>query len=313
METKLIKLKQEFLEYLEIERGRSLKTVENYDHYLKRFLKFAQIDTPEEITDDIVRRYRLWLNRLPTQAGQAAERPIGAESLKKKTQNYHLIALRIFLKYIIRRDENTLSPDKIELVKVGDRNLDLISIEELERLLKAPKGDDLKNLRDKAMFELLFSTGLRVSELCALSRYIDIKKDELSVRGKGDKVRLVFLSSRAKDALKKYLNKRTDVDDALFISISKSYNLKPKTSRLTPRSMERIIKYHAIKAGIDKKVTPHIIRHSFATDLLENGADIRSVQALLGHANIATTQIYTHVTDRRLKDIHKTFHGKRRK
>ncbi len=300
-------LKKEFLEYLEIEKGRSLKTVENYGRYLERFLSFAKINSPEDITDDVVRRYRLWLNR------QTVERASGEESLKKKTQNYHLIALRTFLKYLGKRGEDTLSPEKIELAKVGERIIDIISNEELERLLEAPNGFDLKNLRDKALLELLFSTGLRVSELCALSRYIDLKKDEFSVRGKGDKVRLVFLSARAKDALKKYLDKREDVDDALFISISKSYKLKAKSSRLTSRSVERIIKYYAIKAGIDKKVTPHIIRHSFATDLLENGADLRSVQALLGHANIATTQIYTHVTDKHLKDIHKAFHGKQRK
>ena len=301
------KLKKEFLEHLEIEKGRSLKTAENYDRYLKRFLSFAHVHSPSDITEDVVRRYRLWLNR------QVVDRASGEESLKKKTQNYHLIALRTFLKYLGKRGEETLSPEKIELAKVGDRNLDLISGDELDRLLNAPQGDDLKNLRDKALLELLFSTGLRVSELCALSRYIDLKKDEFSVRGKGDKVRLVFLSSRAKDALKKYIHKRMDVDDALFIRFSKSYKLKANSLRLTPRSAERIVKYHAIAAGIDKKVTPHIIRHSFATDLLENGADLRSVQALLGHANIATTQIYTHVTDKHLKDIHKAFHGKQRK
>ncbi|MDP3726171.1 MAG: tyrosine-type recombinase/integrase [bacterium] len=310
MANKIKILKKEFLEYLEIEKGRSLKTVENYGRYLERFLSFAKINSPEDITDDVVRRYRLWLNR------QTVQRPAGEESLKKKTQNYHLIALRTFLKYLGKRDEKTLSPEKIELAKVGERNIDIISNEELERLLEAPDGADIKNLRDKAILELLFSTGLRVSELCALSRYIDLKKDEFSVRGKGDKVRLVFLSARAKDALKKYLNKRTDVDDALFVRIPKATprkNSGQASSRLTPRSVERIIKYYAIKAGIDKKVTPHVIRHSFATDLLENGADLRSVQVLLGHANIATTQIYTHVTDRHLKDVHKAFHGKRRR
>ncbi|MBI2047668.1 MAG: tyrosine-type recombinase/integrase [Parcubacteria group bacterium] len=308
MENKLTKLKREFLEYLEIEKGRSLKTVENYDRYLVRFLSFASISVPEKITDDLVRRYRLWLNR------QEVRRPEGNSPLKKKTQNYYLIALRSFLKYLIGRGEKTLSPDRIELAKSGDRSLDLISTNELERLLATPKGDDIKDLRDKAILELLFSTGLRVSELCALSRYIDIKKDEMTVRGKGDKVRLVFLSSRAKDAVKKYLDKRTDTDDALFIQIGRSIPKgKDVSLRLTSRSVERIIKQHALAAGIDKKVTPHIIRHSFATDLLENGADLRSVQALLGHANIATTQIYTHVTDKHLKDIHRAFHGKRRK
>lgn len=307
MVNKIETFKKEFLEYLEIEKGRSLKTVENYGRYLERFLSFAEIDSPNDITDDVVRRYRLWLNR------QTVERASGEEPLKKKTQNYHLIALRVFLKYLSKRGAESLSAEQVELAKTGERQIDLISKEELERLLEAPDGIDLKNLRDKAILELLFSTGLRVSELCALSRYIDLKKDEFSVRGKGDKVRLVFLSARAKDALKKYLNKRVDVDDALFVRIIRESRIMNQGLRLTPRSVERIIKYYAIKAGIDKKVTPHIIRHSFATDLLENGADLRSVQALLGHANIATTQIYTHVTDRHLKDVHKAFHGKQRK
>ena len=178
--------------------------------------------------------------------------------------------------------------------------------------MKAPEGDDLKSLRDCAILELLFSTGLRVSELASLSRDIDLKRDELSVRGKGDKVRVVFLSSRAKDILQRYLLKRVDIDDALFIRLGRNMS-KDDSLRLTPRSIERIVKYYAVKAGITKIVTPHIIRHSFATDLLQNGADLRSVQALLGHANIATTQVYTHVTDKHLRDIHKAFHDKRRR
>ena len=293
-------LKGEFLEYVEIERGRSLKTIENYRRYLVRFLKYAHVAHPEKITDEVLRQYRLELNR---------------GGLSRRTQNYYLIALRGFLKYLARRSIASLPPERIELAKETDRDLDLISSSELERLLGAPNGNDIRNLRDKALLELFFSTGLRVSELCSLSRYLDLKKDEFSIRGKGGKVRLVFLSPRAKDALKKYLDKRVDVDDALFVRISKS-NVKGQMSkislRLTPRSVERIVKHYSLKAGIDKKVTPHIIRHSFATDLLENGADIRSVQALLGHANISTTQIYTHVTDKRLKDIHKAFHGKGR-
>ncbi|MEK7178652.1 MAG: tyrosine-type recombinase/integrase [Patescibacteria group bacterium] len=315
----LEKRQREFLEYLEIEKGRSLKTVENYGRYLAHFFSFAGVGAPEDITEDLVRRYRLFLNR------QSVKRPDGNTTLKKKTQNYYLIALRSFLKYLLKRGDAVISPDRIELAKAGDRSLDLISGEELGRLLKAPDADTLRGFRDKAMLELLFSTGLRVSELCALSRYIDLKRDEFSVRGKGEKVRLVFLSARAKDALKKYLDKRMDVDDALFVRISKSNgkgsagakaladkHMSNVSMRLTSRSVERIIKYYAIKAGIDKKVTPHIIRHSFATDLLENGADLRSVQALLGHAHIATTQVYTHVTDKHLKDIHRAFHGKRR-
>ena len=186
---------------------------------------------------------------------------------------------------------------------------------ELERLLNAPTGESLKSLRDKAMLELLFSTGLRVSELCSLSRKLDLSRDEFSVRGKGEKVRVVFLSDESKEAITQYLKKRDDIDPALFINLS---TIGKKTDedislRLTPRSVERIIKKYAISVGIDKKVTPHVIRHSFATDLLQNGADLRSVQAMLGHANIATTQVYTHVTDKHLKDIHKTFHGINRK
>ncbi len=218
--------------------------------------------------------------------------------MKKKTQNYYLIALRAFLKYLQREGIKTLAPERIELAKVPERSLDLISSAELNRLMKAPDGDDLKSLRDRAILELLFSTGLRVSELCALTDDIDLSRDEMSVRGKGEKVRVVFISEDAKNALRAYLKVRQGMEESLF--------------SLTPRSVETLVKRYAIKAGITKKVTPHVIRHSFATDLLENGADLRSVQALLGHANIATTQIYTHVTDTHLRDIHKAFHGKRR-
>lgn len=304
----LKELKKEYLEYLEIEKGRSLKTVENYDRYLTRFFEFAKVDLPKSINDNVVREFRLWLNRQIARDGK-----LGEETLKKKTQNYYLIALRSFLKYLIKRDVSSLSPDRIELAKVSERHLDLISVEELNRLLNAPDGDDLKSLRDKALLELLFSTGLRVSELCSLPRDLDLRKDEFSVRGKGEKVRVVFLSDSAKDAVKKYLAKRTDVDDALFVQIPRS-NVKRQmsnvSSSLTPRSVERIVAHYAIKAGISKKVTPHVIRHSFATDLLGNGADIRSVQIMLGHASISTTQIYTHVTDKQLRDVHKKFHSK---
>lgn len=306
--SELESLKREFLEHLEIEKGRSLKTIENYDHYLSRFLEFSNNTSPKDITDAGVREYRLWLNRQ-----DAGKKPGGVrETLKRKTQNYYLIALRAFLKYLRKRGIESMSPERIELAKVGDRSLDLISIDELDRLLKAPSGGNLKDLRDSAIIELLFSTGLRVSELCSLHRDLDLNRDELSVRGKGDKVRVVFLSDAAKEKIKKYLQKRDDIDDALFVQLGKGAKTA-STQRLTPRSVERIIKAYAIKAGIIRKVTPHVIRHSFATDLLQNGADLRSVQALLGHANIATTQIYTHVTDAHLRDIHKTFHGKGRK
>ena len=301
-------LKREFLEYLEIEKGRSLLTVGNYDRYLSRFLEFSKAKKPKDISDKSIREYRLWLNR--QDAGTTTEGR--RDTLKRKTQNYYLIALRAFLKYLRKREIESMSPERIELAKVSERDLDLISIDDLERLMQAPDGSDLKDLRDRAILELLFSTGLRVSELCSLNSDIDLKRDELSVRGKGDKIRVVFLSQNAKQILKTYLDKRTDMDEALFVQFGK--NAKSKNSlRLTPRSVERIVKHYAIKAGISKKVTPHVIRHSFATDLLQNGADLRSVQALLGHANIATTQVYTHVTDKHLHDIHKTFHGKRRK
>ena len=205
-----------------------------------------------------------------------------------------------------------MSPEAIELAKVGERQLDLISKEELQRLMKAPSGDDIKSLRDKAILELLFSTGLRISELCSLTRDIDIRAEEMSIRGKGEKVRVIFISDEAREALKKYLDKRTDVEDALFIKVGAEKKPKAEGSGLTRRSIERIVKHYAVVAGISKKVTPHVIRHCFATDLLSNGADLRSVQMLLGHANIGTTQIYTHVTDSELKRVHKKFHNNRK-
>jgi site-specific recombinase XerD len=309
----LARLKTEFLEHTEIEKGRSLKTVENYDRYLKRFLAFAAISDPKDITDDLVRKYHVWLNRQTVKGNlRGGEEGIIGGTLKKRTQNYYLIALRSFLKYLVRRGVTSLPPERIDLAKVSERHLDLMSSEDLERLLAAPEGEDIRALRDRAMLELLFSTGLRVSELCSLSRYVDLKKDELSVRGKGEKVRVVFLSPEAKEAVKKYIDRRGDVDDALFIKHTKGGATTAVSLRLASRSVERAVKHYAIKAGISKKVTPHVIRHSFATDLLENGADLRSVQALLGHSNISTTQIYTHVTDKGLREIHKTFHGKKR-
>lgn len=306
--------KRRFLEYTEIERGRSVNTVENYDRYLTRFIAHTKLKNPEEINYEIVREYRLWLNRQPV--GES-RRGISAGTLKKRTQNYYLIALRAFLKYLMRQGVSVMSPEKIELAKVSERELDLISGQDLSRLLKAPDGDNLTAFRDTAILELLFSTGLRVSELCRLSRDIDLSRDEFSVRGKGEKVRVVFLSDTAKRALKIYLDKRTDMDDALFVQVGrggeKSLLRKEGSLRLTPRSVERLVKHYAIKSGISKKVTPHVIRHSFATDLLENGADLRSVQALLGHSSIVTTQIYTHVTDSKLREVHKQFHDKKRK
>ena len=292
----------------------------NYDHYLSKFISIAKPGTAKGITDDAIREFRLQLNRSPGVFVKGQARA----TMKKNTQNYHLIALRRFLKYMMKRGITSLSPDRIELAKVGGRHLDLISHDELKRLLAAPNKtdlvlkesdeatrakDELRHLRDKAILELFFSTGLRLAELCSLNRDLDLSKDEFSIRGKGEKVRVVFLSDDAKDAIRAYLEKRTDMDEPMFVQMSNRKGADD--GRLTPRSIERMVREYATRAGISKKVTPHVLRHSFATDLLENGADIRSVQVMLGHANIQTTQIYTHVTDRQLKEIHKKFHSKR--
>lgn len=307
MVSRLEQLKREFLEHVEIEKGNSLKTVNNYDHYLSRFFEFANISDPQQITDDKIREFRLYLNRQPGVKIRGQQ----ASTLKKNTQNYHLIALRSFLKYMMKRGVTSLPPDRIELAKIKERSLDLISTDELSRLMDAPDKTTQKGLRDLAVLELFFSTGLRLSELCSLDRDLDLSKDEFSIRGKGEKVRVVFLSDSAKDSIREYLKNRKDLEEPLFIQYSHNGSKANKSNRLTPRSIERIVKHYAIKAGISKKVTPHVIRHSFATDLLSNGADIRSVQMMLGHANIATTQIYTHITDKQLRDVHKKFHSKK--
>ncbi len=303
---KLGELQRQFLEYLEIERGRSVKTIENYGHYLDTFLAYAKIDDPKKLTEEMVREFRIHLNRQPgTKVGGRME------PMKRKTQNYYLIAVRAFLKYLRKRGIESLNPERIELAKVPERSLDLITAAELNRLLGAPDVSTPVGLRDRAILELLFSTGLRISELCNLSiDDVDLTRDEFSVRGKGDKVRVVFLSDDAKQAVKEYLQSRKDMDDALFVQYGKNAK-NAKELRLSVRAVQRMMKQCAAKAGITRKVTPHVIRHSFATDLLQNGADLRSVQALLGHANIATTQVYTHVTDKHLLEVHKKFHGKR--
>jgi site-specific recombinase XerD len=293
--------KRQFLEYTEIERGRAVKTIENYDRYLTRFFAFTNIRDTSEITEEKIREFRLWLNRQPG---------TGNDSMKRKTQNYYLIAIRAFLKFLRKRDIEGLSPEKIELAKLPERSLDLITPLELKRLMEAADGPDLRSLRDKAILEMFFSTGLRVSELCALNSDIDLTREDMSVRGKGDKVRVVFLSQEAKDATSIYLKARKDMEEALFVNIPLETQSKRSPTRLTSRSIERMIKIYAAKAGITKKVTPHVLRHSFATDLLSNGADIRSVQQLLGHASIVTTQIYTHVTDAHLREVHKKFHSR---
>lgn len=312
MITPLEKLLGEYCDYLEIEKNRSLLTRDNYNRYISRFLTYAcdkhSVQTPAEITSHVVRKYRLFLNRLTTQNAKGVE-----ETLSVSTQNYHVIALRGFLKYLARRDIDSLSADKLEVGKNPDRQVDFLDPEEVERLLDAADGKDLASLRDRAFLELFFSAGLRVSELVSLDRdMINLDRQEFSIRGKGGKVRIVFISDTAKSALERYLNKRQDIDPALFIRFKENTNPHADNTslRLTARSIQRTVKKYATKAGIVKDVHPHTLRHSFATDLLHNGADIRSVQAMLGHSNITTTQIYTHVTNQGLKDVHKKFHGK---
>jgi len=296
-------LLNDYLNYIEIEKNRSPKTRENYKRYLETFFEFAKAKTEQDITADKVRDFRIHLARQSNGKGG---------TLGKTTQSYYIIALRNFLKYLIKRDIKVLSPDKIELPKIPTRQIEIMDYSDLERLLNAPKGDVLRALRDKAILEMLFSTGLRISELCSINRYFDIDRGEMSVRGKGGKIRVVFLSDSAKKAIKNYLGKRGDAEEALFISLTKAKN--PKViGRITPRAIQRLVSYYSRKAGVMDRVTPHQLRHQFATDLLMGGADLRSVQALLGHANVSTTQIYTHLTNKELRDIHKAFHGKRRK
>ena len=309
---KLADLKNQFLEYLEVERNKSPKTIEAYDRYLKRFLGWSKADDPSDITDGLVRSYRVFLNRFQDRRGNP---------LKKATQNYYVIALRSFLKYLAKQDIEVLPAEKVEVGQVPHREVEFLEEPEVERILEVAEGGSFKALRDRAILELLFSAGLRVSELTGINRdKLNLKTQEIVVRGKGDKVRLTFISDSAKDALERYLDKRTDIDPALFVRDVKSTEKFKKEGkkdeiddnlRLTPRSIQRIVKYYAAKAGIVKDVHPHTLRHSFATDLLMNGADIRSVQAMLGHSSITTTQIYTHVTNQKLKEVHKSFHGKK--
>lgn len=307
-ETEIDRLLRDYLDYLEIEKNRSPKTRENYEHYLREFLKFSKIKTAGNITDDVVREFRLALAR-----PNFAERNLGGRAhkeLKKITQSYYVIALRNFLKYFAKRDIKSLAAEKIELPKTPSRQIEVLEYGDLERLLAAPKGDDLRSLRDKAILETFFSTGLRLAELCALPRQIDLRRGELSVRGKGDKLRVVFLADSAKKAIEEYLKKRTDVEEKLFVSLDKSGKV---IGAITPRAVQRLVSKRAREAGIPKHVHAHLLRHSFATDLLINGADIRSVQELLGHSNISTTQIYTHLTNKELREVHEAFHGRRRK
>lgn len=293
----------DYIEHIEVEGGRSSNTASNYSLYLERFIEFTDDIVVEKITSEIIRKYRLWLNRYKNNNG---------DELSTITQSYHLIALRGFLGYLSKRDIPSLSSDKIELPKTSRRQVTFLHYDEVEQLLTQIDTDSEAGLRDRAIVELLFSSGLRVSELINLNReHINITRREFMVRGKGQKDRPVFVSESASFHVNNYLQKRNDSLPPLFISYSR--NSETTTSgdcrRLGARSIQRIINKYARLAGITKHVSPHTMRHSFATDLLMNGADLRSVQAMLGHSSIATTQIYTHVTDKHLREIHEKFHS----
>ncbi|PIR94465.1 hypothetical protein COT97_01255 [Candidatus Falkowbacteria bacterium CG10_big_fil_rev_8_21_14_0_10_39_11] len=305
-----------FLEDLEVTKGRTSRTIRNYDFYLRRFaswLKEQKVNSPDKLNLELIRKYRLWLNRL---------RDNKKEILQKSTQNYHLIAIRSFLKYLAKHDIESLVPEKVELARLPERQVAFLEGSDLDSILEAPLKTDTKKVikfRDKAILELFFSTGMRVSELAGLQRDINLKKDELSIRGKGGKIRVVFISKQARYWITEYLKLRKDKNPFLFIGHDKAAEARDKEVieakdyiGLTPRSIERTVQKYAKIIGINKKVTPHTLRHSFATDLLMNGADIRSVQSMLGHSSINTTQIYTHITDQQLRDVHSAFHGTRR-
>jgi len=293
----------DFLEYLEIEKGRSLKTIENYSLYLNRFVEFSDDINVSKIDLNKISKWRQWLNRYKSEDG----RTIG-----KATQNYHLIAMRSFLKYLARRDVDSLAPEKIELATSTRPQVSFLTTDEVGRLFEAIDTNTIVGLRDRSIVELLFSTGLRVSELAALNvKDLNFKTGEFSVRGKGQKDRPVYISESAAYVLSRYLEARDDEFAPLFVHYRGSMSdfNKGEYTRLTVRSIQRTVERYAKAAGIAKHVTPHTLRHSFATDLLTNGADLRSVQSLLGHSNIATTQVYTHVTDPQLRKAHKEFHS----
>jgi site-specific recombinase XerD len=295
---------KEFLEYCEIAQNKSSKTIENYRHYLKRFDDFLSENiNPKDLTLKKIQNFRIFLNRMVDEKGR---------KLSVKTQNYHLISLRAFLKYLVKNDVDTLAPEKIELSKIQERTVEFLNHEELERLFDAVDKTKSMAYRDIAILETLYSTGLRVSELCSLNKdQVDLKRREFMVRGKGRKPRIVFLSKKAVQTIEDYLKKRDDNFKPLFINSGKGLKadvLDDEKRRLTTVSIENIVRKYALKAGIIKKVTPHTLRHSYATELLANGADIRSVQEMLGHSSITTTQIYTHVTNKALREVHDKYH-----
>jgi len=302
----------DFLEYLEVEKGRSPLTIREYRHYLNRFLDWLKTNTkttePGDITSELIRRYRLYLAHLHNSDGTL---------IKRVTQTYHIVALRAFLRYLmVQRDIRTLSPDKIELPKQSPRLVAFLTSEQLERLLNSPQISDEAGLRDKAILETLFSTGLRVSELVRLNRdQINLDRKEFGVRGKGDKLRVVFLSDTAAYWLERYLQTRKDSFKPLFIRYSGRVDTakEGEKMRLTARSVQEIVNKYGKRCGLPIEVTPHTLRHSFATDLLIGGADLRSVQEMLGHESIRTTQVYTHVTNKHLKEVHQAFHSRDKK
>ena len=294
----------DFLEYLELERNTSQLTIKNYDHYLRRFLEFSHDIEPKDIDLNLIRKYRLFLSRyIDPQTGK---------NLKRNTQNYFMIALRAFLKYLARIDIETLSPEKVELGESDPAPLKILEETHLKSLLEAPDVTKKDGIRDRAILEVLFSTGLRVSELASLNtETINLNRKEFGIVGKGGKERVVFISDSAADWLQKYLDVRKDSFKPLFIRFQGKVVLENngEAMRLSTRSIERTVEKYVKLLGFSVKATPHTLRHSFATDLLINGADIRSVQEMLGHSSIQTTQIYTHVTNAHLKDVHKAFHS----
>lgn len=296
-----------FLEHCEIEKNQSKRTLVNYQHYLGRFLEFTKDTELSKINLEMVKKYRLFLNRFEFRPN---------EPLSVKTQNYHIIALRAFLKYCAKQDWKTLEPEKIELSKIPDRTVEYLTREELERLFEAVDTSNIIGLRNRAIMEFLYSTGLRISELTSLNRdQVNLERGEFQVRGKGRKMRIVFLSERAKTWITDYLEERDDGYEPLFLNHRRArkkkegaVTMKGEHRRLTDYTIQEMVRRTAYEAGIVKKVTPHVLRHSFATELLINGADIRSVQEMLGHASITTTQIYTHLTNKKLKEVHERFH-----